>query len=154
MFAADRRGFGDRHPPTDPGERPILEAPSDGNRFMQPDNRRTLALVAFLLVVLSTGDLVACPMCAESVAGEAVAADGSPQPNLPRAYMWSIFFMLGMPAVVFGVLGGLVVRAIRAADAVHALPESREPRPEVNPLTVIPMFDAVAGETAVGVSPA
>ncbi len=121
---------------------------------MHPDSRRTLALVAFLLVALSAGDLVACPMCAESVAGEAVSADGSPQPNLPRAYMWSIFFMLGMPAVLFGVLGGLVVRAIRAADAFHTLPESGESAREVNPLTAVPMFDAVNGETAIGVSPA
>ena len=121
---------------------------------MHPDSRRTLALVAFLLVALSAGELVACPMCAESVAGETVSADGSPQPNLPRAYMWSIFFMLGMPAVVFGVLGGMVVRAIRAADAAHELPGSSGHEPEVTRLAAAPMFDAVNGETAIGVSPA
>jgi hypothetical protein len=33
--------------------------------------------------------------------------------------MASILFMLATPAVVLGVLGGLVVRAVRAADAAH-----------------------------------
>jgi hypothetical protein len=49
-------------------------------------------------------------MCAETIAGD---------PNLPQAFMVSILFMLATPAIILGVLGGLVVRAVRAADAAH-----------------------------------
>ena len=106
-----------------------------------------MAVWAGLLLVVFQQEAAACPMCAESV-----GADAS-QPNLPQAYMWSILFMLGMPATVLGVLGGLVVKAVRAADSAHAAdfepldlrPAPREPRSGV---------DAVTGETAIGVYPA
>jgi hypothetical protein len=128
-----------------------------------------VAVLVLALVMASAGDLRACPMCAESVAGETVMADGSPQPNLPRAYMWSILFMLTMPALVLGVGGGLVVRAIRAADAAHPLEDEALVDGAIVGGAVIdavavtatnrrmvsaPAFDAMAGETAIGVSPA
>jgi hypothetical protein len=105
-----------------------------------------MVVCAGLLLVVFQQEVAACPMCAESV-----GADAS-QPNLPQAYMWSILFMLGMPATVLGVLGGLVVKAVRAADSAHAFeseplalkPSSREPGAGV---------DAITGETAIGVYP-
>jgi hypothetical protein len=66
----------------------------------------SLVMAAWLV----PGVASACPMCSESIVGD---------PNLPQAYMASILFMLATPAVVLGVLGGLVVRAVRAADAAH-----------------------------------
>lgn len=115
--------------------------------------RASTVLMVIALVFAWPVELWACPMCAESLAGESVAADGTPQPNLPKAFMWSILFMLGMPAAVLGTLGGLVVRAVRAADAAHDFnPASDVSAPVDRPRASLPPFDAMAGETAIGVS--
>lgn len=54
----------------------------------------------------------ACPMCSQSIAGEDA---------IPRAYMYSILFMLGMPATVFTGFGIFVYRQVRAHDAAQAV---------------------------------
>jgi hypothetical protein len=50
-------------------------------------------------------------MCNQSIAEENA---------LPRAYMYSILFMLGMPATVFTGFGVLLYRQVRARDAAQA----------------------------------
>lgn len=58
-------------------------------------------------------------MCAETVAADS---------NLPTAYMYSILFMLAMPAIIFTSFGVVIYRAIKkhqtAQTAAWPPPES------------------------------
>src|SRR6266478_5821414 len=71
-------------------------------RIKQPGKMRSLPklLALFCLAVcafaLLSATARACPMCSQSIAEEDL---------LPKAYMYSILFMLGMPATVFGGIG-------------------------------------------------
>jgi len=58
----------------------------------------------------------ACPMCSQSIAEEDL---------LPHAYMYSILFMLGMPAMVFGGIGTAIFLKYRKYAA--AAPASEVP---------------------------
>ena len=64
----------------------------------------------------------ACPMCSQSIAEEDLA---------PHAYMYSILFMLGMPATVFAGFGTMIYLKFRkfyAPKRPHAaVEEAREP---------------------------
>jgi hypothetical protein len=50
----------------------------------------------------------ACPMCSQSIAEEDL---------LPHAYMYSILFMLGMPATVFAGFGTMIYLKFRKFSA-------------------------------------
>jgi hypothetical protein len=52
--------------------------------------------LAVCAIALLAATAQACPMCSQSIAEEDL---------LPHAYMYSILFMLGMPAMVFGGIG-------------------------------------------------
>jgi hypothetical protein len=71
--------------------------------------------LAFCGVALISATAQACPMCSQSIAEEDL---------LPHAYMYSILFMLGMPAVVFGGIGTAIYLKFRkyAATAPAAEP--------------------------------
>jgi hypothetical protein len=51
----------------------------------------------------------ACPLCSQSIAEE---------DSLPHAYMYSILFMLAMPAVVFTGIGSVIYMQCRKSAAV------------------------------------
>jgi hypothetical protein len=51
----------------------------------------------------------ACPLCSQSIAEEDA---------LPHAYMYSILFMLAMPAVVFTGIGSVIYMQCRKSTAV------------------------------------
>ena len=57
-------------------------------------------------------------MCAETVAADE---------HLPRAYMYSIVFMLGMPALVFTGFGIGIYRAVHKADAGRDVDQFADP---------------------------
>jgi uncharacterized membrane protein YadS len=72
-----------------------------------------------LSVVAATAH--ACPMCSQSIAEEDL---------LPHAYMYSILFMLTMPAMVFGGIGSVIYFKFRKFSAHQAATESpAEPAP-------------------------
>jgi hypothetical protein len=50
----------------------------------------------------------ACPMCSQSISEESL---------LPHAYMYSIIFMLAMPATVFTGFGTMIVLKFRKFNA-------------------------------------
>jgi hypothetical protein len=52
--------------------------------------------LAFIAMWLLAPSAQACPLCSQSIAEEDM---------LPQAYMYSILFMLGMPAMVFTGIG-------------------------------------------------
>jgi hypothetical protein len=66
-------------------------------------------------VILLTATAQACPMCSQSIAEEDL---------LPHAYMYSILFMLGMPAVVFGGIGTAIYLKFRGHAATAPAGES------------------------------
>ena len=63
----------------------------------------------------------ACPMC--KAANEAPQPDGTSlsDPSLrPRAYMYSIFFMMSMPPVAGGLIALAIYRDVKKAQTVPA----------------------------------
>ena len=72
---------------------------------------RCVVSLALCLCVVSAAQ--ACPMCAESVAAD---------DHLPKAYMYSILFMLAMPAAVFSGVGTAIYLTIRKHQAAQAEP--------------------------------
>ena len=78
--------------------------------------RRFLLLSALVMGSFSAGPLVsvadACPMCREA---------NETDDNLPRAYMYSILFMLAVPASVFTGFGiGFYRLSRQPADDIEA----------------------------------
>ena len=70
-----------------------------------------LLSVVFAGLCLLTSPAHACPACANSIASDE---------TLPRAYMYSILFMLAMPATVFSTFGFLIYRAFKKHAAQQA----------------------------------
>ena len=67
--------------------------------------KRTLVLLALLagsiVAPTTTAPLAACPMCKN-----ANESDQNGEPNTkPQAYMYSILFMISMPATLLGAFG-------------------------------------------------
>ena len=74
--------------------------------------RRLVVLCVVIAGLLITaGTAQACPMCAETAAAD---------DHLPRAFMYSILFMLGMPAMVFTGFGVGIYRVIKRHDEANA----------------------------------
>ena len=71
--------------------------------------------VAFCSLILLATTAQACPMCSQSIAEEDL---------LPHAYMYSILFMLTMPAVVFGGIGTAIYLKFRKHGATAPVGES------------------------------
>lgn len=68
--------------------------------------------------LLSTADPAqSCPMCRENVASN---------PALPQAYMYSILFMLSMPALVLSGFGFTIWRAFQKHDQQQQALQSLE----------------------------
>ena len=65
----------------------------------------------------------ACPMCKEANETDEVAA------ARPRAYMYSILFMLSMPVMVFGGIGFTFYRMVRKADREWEAAQAEAERP-------------------------
>ena len=69
---------------------------------------------AVVLLAVSAGPAAACPMC--KAANEAPQSESGSAANLkPRAFMYSIFFMMGMPVVAGGIITVALRREIRLA---------------------------------------
>ena len=94
---------------------------------------RTLGrrLFASALVVgglsLAAAVAQACPMCSQSIAEEDL---------LPHAYMYSILFMLGMPATVFTGFGTMLYfkfRKFNATQPATELPAEFAPNERASP---------------------
>jgi ABC-type dipeptide/oligopeptide/nickel transport system permease component len=86
---------------------------------------RFLSVLALAIcgLALVSATAQACPMCSQSIAEEDL---------LPHAYMYSILFMLGMPATVFGGIGTAIFLKYRKyAAQVPAM----EPLAEIPPVT-------------------
>ena len=71
---------------------------------------KVLSLVCAALcgISLSATAVQACPMCSQSIAEESL---------LPHAYMYSILFMLAMPATVFTGFGTMIFLKFRKFNA-------------------------------------
>jgi hypothetical protein len=81
-------------------------------------------LKRFLLVSLAVGGTwllsaaaQACPLCSQSIAEDEA---------LPHAYMYSILFMLAMPAVVFTGIGSVIYMQLRKPAVDDASPVEQD----------------------------
>lgn len=94
-------------------------------------NLKTLAMSCAVLCGLSlfAAAVQACPMCNQSIAEDEL---------LPKAFMYSILFMLGMPATVMGAIGTMIYFKFRqfyaaqpigvAGDNLISLPAAAGPQ--------------------------
>lgn len=79
---------------------------------------RRFGLLLSLLVVSGAGSLdapvaSACPNCKAAV-------EADPENKQPKAYMYSILFMLSMPAILFGSFGYGLYRLSKKQQALQA----------------------------------
>ena len=92
-------------------------------------NRATLRYAMKVLSMATSGLLLfsavaqACPMCSQSIAEENL---------LPHAYMYSIIFMLSMPAMVFTGIGSFIFFQYRKATAPPPAPIAADECPEAS----------------------
>lgn len=66
-------------------------------------------LLGCAVVLLLPGIAEACPTCRDGVNNDPNAV------NLRNGYMWSICFMMSMPFLIFGSLGGYLYYEVRKA---------------------------------------
>lgn len=84
--------------------------------FFQKLNRSTvmrpvLTMLVVLLVMLTATELLACPTCKDGI------AENDPGSQAQAAgYFYSILFMMAMPFLLLGSLGGAAYLSIRRAD--------------------------------------
>ena len=95
-------------------------------------------LTAFLMQLFQAETAEACPMC--KLANESASENSNSDTdtattvpfinNRPKAYMYSILFMIGMPATLFAIFGFLFYRMIRKAQAAQDLTQQDLARTE------------------------
>lgn len=87
------------------------------NEGEEMSKRIRILLVALVLTVSTAGTRVveACPMCQVANEDETNAASMA----RPRAYMYSILFMLAMPASIFTVFGVSLYRLSQKRTALN-----------------------------------
>ncbi len=83
-------------------------------RIVQSLCAATLA-IAMLNSAVMVSTAGACPMC-----GQANESDQAEANRRPQAYMYSILFMMAMPATIFAGFGIGLYRLSRKADASSA----------------------------------
>lgn len=83
--------------------------------------RRCLFSAGIVLLAVLPQAVWACPACAESVAAD---------DNLPKAYMASILFMMGMPAILTSGFGIAFYRLVKKQQAADDAARSAEVSPE------------------------
>jgi hypothetical protein len=78
---------------------------------------KSIRLIAGLLLVLTMLTLAptvrACPLCADAIANSNAAGDEDDRDNFPAAMNQSIYLMLGVPYLAFGVVGLMIYRGCR-----------------------------------------
>jgi hypothetical protein len=85
--------------------------------------RRMYSLIVMLVVLLVPASLaMACPMCKDSIADTAAAAQsqygaGGPQTALPSGFNVSIYYMLGGLFCTLGLVVGVITKGIRDSNA-------------------------------------
>jgi hypothetical protein len=84
-------------------------------------NWLTTSCGAALLLLATAGSAIACPMC--KLANES-------NPRLPQAYMYSILFMMGMPATLTAGFGIGFYRLSRQAARTQQAASECEPSHE------------------------
>jgi hypothetical protein len=75
--------------------------------------KRVLTMcVALMSIFAAVGVAQACPMCSQSIAED---------DSLPKAFMYSIIFMLGMPATVLCGIGSVIYFKFRHFSATQQI---------------------------------
>ena len=89
---------------------------------------KSIRLIAGLLLVLTTlivaPTVRACPLCADAIANANAAGDEDDRDNFPAAMNQSIYLMLGVPYLAFGVVGLMIYRGCRKNEE-HLLSAER-----------------------------
>ena len=86
--------------------------------------RRCLIAATTVLIAALPQAVWACPMCAETVAAD---------DNLPKAYMYSILFMMGMPAILASGFGFAFFRLVKKQQALNAAAMAAVPETHSEP---------------------
>jgi hypothetical protein len=104
----------------------------------------TALWVAVLWAIASSTRVSACPLCSESLpntsapgqssssqAGDASAGQPPRQGHLAEGFYYSIMFMLAMPYLIVGGLGGMLYFKLKNAGI--PAPAATESQVEINP---------------------
>ena len=88
-------------------------------------NRRLLIGVALLVAIALTASVAsACPGCKDAL------AENDPEKNsLVKGYMYSILFMLAMPAAILGGFSAYMYRLVRRARSERIAGENTDATP-------------------------
>jgi hypothetical protein len=91
--------------------------------------KRSLLALLCVLAIANIGQ--ACPTCKEALSGGAQTA------GMAEGYFWSILFMMSMPFLILGGLGGyfyLQIRAARSSPSLAASEHVRRPTRVASPV--------------------
>lgn len=80
--------------------------------------KRLASTFALSVILLMSAEASACPNC--KLANESTS-------NRPKAYMYSILFMIGMPATIFTGFGLNFYRMVRKAQAAETAAQLDSP---------------------------
>lgn len=78
------------------------------------------SITGFLIValmLLAPLAVRACPLCAEAIANSNDGSDDDDRDNFPAAMNQSIYLMLGVPYLAFGVVGLMIYHGVRKNEA-------------------------------------
>lgn len=97
---------------------------------MTSQSVRKMILTIAAVLFLASGSAMACPNC---------KLGNETESSRPRAYMYSILFMIGMPATIFTGFGISFYRMVKKAnlEAGHADPSAGE-FPQNSPVATPP----------------
>jgi len=83
--------------------------------------RVAFSVLVFALILFTASEVLACPTCKDGIA----ESDPTSQAQA-RGYFYSILFMMAMPFVLIGTLGGAAYVSIRRAQEQQALQADAE----------------------------
>ncbi|MBI2808262.1 MAG: hypothetical protein HYX68_25020 [Planctomycetes bacterium] len=94
---------------------------------------RVLAvMVALFMPLVAPVQAIACPLCSEAIANSNADNADEDTDNFPAAMNQSIYLMLGVPYMAFGVVGFMIYRGARKNDEYRrGLGENPDNRPAV-----------------------
>lgn len=85
------------------------------------NGKRFAPLLAVVIALCLAASVWACPTCSEGLAQNDPTSQG-----VASGYFYSILFMMAMPFVTLGTLGGLAYLSVRRAREAEALAAETE----------------------------
>ncbi len=90
-------------------------------------NFATILIAGLLLAHVAAPYAAACPMCAEAIANSGSSSGEDEVDGFPAAMNQSIYLMIGVAYMTFGVVGFMIYRGVqRNAEYLNRTSESQD----------------------------